>query len=193
MIEPKTLIRWAHELVSFVNGEPEDASALFTEEDHEAADHAAHALTTVLPSAEHLALLREATRQRLIKLAAWRPSKTGCPEDLLRAAREWLQDPFVTSTHAAFSFTPMDGVLSLTKSGELVVVPRFHSIDAQYAVTFAELLRAAAPARVQHCARTSCSKFFVYERGSRRRRPRMCPAHRISLPPRAQKATGQEA
>jgi predicted RNA-binding Zn ribbon-like protein len=189
MIEPKTLIRWIHELVSFANGEPEDPSALFTEEDYDAADHAAHALTTVLPTPEHMAALREATRQRLAKLAAWHPSKTKteCPKDLLRAARDWLVDPFVTSTHAAFIFTPMDGVLSLTRSGELVVVPRFHSIDAQYAVTFAELIQADAPASVKKCATPGCSRFFVHVRGSRGQPPKHCLAHRNLSTPRVQK------
>jgi predicted RNA-binding Zn ribbon-like protein len=188
MIEPKTLIRWTHELVSFVNDEPED-DPLFTQEDLDltAADHAAHALTVVLPTAEHMAALREATRRRLTKLAAWQPSKAECPPGLLRAARDWLVDPFVASTHAAFIFTPMDGVLSLTKSGELVIVPRFQSMDAQYAVTFAELLRADALASVKKCATPGCSRFFVHVRGSRGQPPKHCRAHRNLSTPRVRK------
>jgi len=171
MIEPKTLIAWTHELVAFANGE---ADPLFNSADADPADAVSHGLPGGLQSED----LRAQTRARLVKLAAWSSTKRPCPKSLLRAAREWLEDPAVTSTHAAFTFVPMDAVLSLTKSGELVAVPRFRTMDAQYAVTFAELLRSDAALSIKRCALATCGNFFVHIRGTRGQPPKACsPAH----------------
>jgi hypothetical protein len=172
MIEPETLIRWANDLVAFVNGEP--ASPLFTAEDTEDdKSYAAHRLPDELRTPEQIAALRATAKKGLAALA--QSKKAHAPKKLRRLAEEWLDDDLVRSTHAAYNFTPMDAVLSLSASGRLQVVPRFRSDDAKFAATFAELIQEDSPALIKRCA--TCQNFFVYLRGARGQPRKLCDRH----------------
>lgn len=176
MIERETLIRWTEELVAFANGD-DDTNPLFTEADIDLEDTAAHALPEEARTPEQTAALRKKARARLAMLA--RPKwDREVRSKLIHAAERWLEDPLVRSTHDAYSLTPMDGVLSLSESGQLEVAPRFRSPDARFAVTFAELIAPGAPARVKQCCLATCQRFFVYLVGSRGQpRKACCTAH----------------
>lgn len=157
MIETETLIRWTYELVAFANGEA-GASPLFTAEDFDAVDFEAHRLPDRPRTPEQMESLRKLARRALATLKDWQPSKTEVPPRAVRVAAAWLDHPLVQDMHDAYSYTPMDGRLSLDENGRLQAEPRFRSPDAQYAVTFAELVRADAPAFIKQCW---CGKFSI--------------------------------
>jgi hypothetical protein len=150
---------------------------LFTARDYDAADYAAHSLPEELRTAEQVNSLRTTANKALGALAKSQLSKRTAPAQskLQRAAASWLNHPLVRSSHAAMSLTPMDGVLSLSATGQLQVAPRFSSPDAQYAVTFAELIQEDCPALIKRCA--TCANFFVYMRGARGQPRKLCDAH----------------
>jgi hypothetical protein len=183
MIEPNTLVLWAHELAEFVNGYAEP-HPLFTEEDIE--DNEAYQLPQEPRTLKQLAALRERATRCLKALAKTKRSKV-IDEKLVRLADAWLAHPLVRSTHAAYNFTPMDAVLSLSASGRLQVVPRFRSFDAQCATTFAELIQPApkgkkekGPPLIKQCCIKTCREFFVLV-PSRRRPWSHCPRHRQEI------------
>jgi hypothetical protein len=177
MIEPNTIIRWAHELVAFVNGPQANApvAEMYTAEDADQAP-AEYRLPEEVRSEDQVTALRKRARACLTRLAKWQPSKEPeAPMKLVRMAEEWLDDDLVRSTNRSFNFTPMDGVLSLSEEGRLQVVPRFRSLDAQYAVTFAELIQEDSPAMIKRC--DTCQNFFVRLRGARGQPRKLCDEH----------------
>lgn len=188
MIEPDTLNRLAHELAEFANGHAAgDAAPLWTPADFDPQDDAAHRLPDEPRSPAQIDALRERARICLAHLATTKRSKAVDPK-LLRLAAEWLEDPLVSSTHAAHAFTPMDGLLSLGPSGQLQMAhPRFRSLDARYAVTFAELIQPTprgkkkkGPPLIGRCQLKACRDFFVQP--PLRARPwNYCPRHRFEV------------
>jgi hypothetical protein len=129
-------------------------------------------------TAKQLEDLRSQAKKALGSLAKWQPSKkrgAAAQAKLVREAARWLDAPLVRTTHAAYSLTPMDAMLSLSPTGQLQVAPRFRSIDAQYAVTYAELIQGDCPALIKRCA--TCENFFAVMRGARGQPRKLCDAH----------------
>lgn len=168
MIETETLILWARDLCTFVNG---DQPPLFTKKDADPAMWPGEETRTP----KQTAALRATAQKGLAVLAEWKHSaRGGVPEKLVRMAENWLDHPLVRSTN--LNYTPMDGALSLSDSGQLQVVPLFRSIDAQYAVTFAELIQKETPAFIRQCPEP-CKKFWVNVRGARGYPRELCDEH----------------
>ncbi len=176
MIETNTLIQWAEDLVAFANDAP--SNPLFNSDDADP-DWAEYALPEEARTTDQVASLRKAIRRRLAELAKWQPSKNRAPKvpsKLRGMAEGWLEDPLVQSTHRHHALTPMDGVLSLTDDGRLQVEPMFRSVDAKYAVTFAELIGPQPVALIRRCA--VCNKFFVCVLGRKGAPRKNCNEHR---------------
>jgi hypothetical protein len=185
MIETETLTHRAHELAEFVNGHTQP-HPLFTAEDAEEEESfLAHRPPEEPRTPKQTDALRKRARACLVALAKVKRGKT-VNAKLARLARAWLEDDLVRDTHSAHSYTQMDGVLSLSESGQLQVAhTRFRSIDAQHAVTFAELIQPApkgkkkkGPPFIKHCI--TCGDFFVLP--PLRQRPwSHCPRHRQEI------------
>ena len=184
------LIKWIDEMVAFANGESDLGSSLYDESDADLDD--SHRLPQEYRSTDQIAMLRKrvcSAFDRLIRVNDLRRSgfdRFERVEDLRswnrlrRWVMDWLEDPLVGSTHPAYGFTPIDAIISLDKNGRLQIVPLFRSIDAKYAVTFAELIDRDARVQVRRCRLNSCRKFFTRVRGQRGRPPESCCAAHAS-------------
>jgi len=178
MIEPKTLLTWTHELVAFANGHTEPHPLFTAVEAEPEESYRQYRLPEEPRTPKQLEALRTTASKCLAALAKTKRSKV-VDAKLARLAEDWLDDPLVRSTSANFSLTPMDGLLSLAEDGRLQVTPRFRSRDAQYAVTFAELIQPKPHRRplVKRCDHfPACDKFCVRE--PKKGRPRLlCDEH----------------
>jgi hypothetical protein len=185
MIEPTTIVRWAHELAEFLNGY-EGPHPLYTAEDAE--DDAAFQLPTSPRMPKQSVDLRKRMGRALARLAKAKRSKTVNP-DLARIAAALLDHPLVRATNDNFNFTPMDGVLALNAGGRLQLAhARFRSIDAQYAATFAELIQPTAPGMIKRCI--TCEDFFI-QLPLRQRPWAHCPRHREEIRRTKKKPSGE--
>jgi hypothetical protein len=176
MIEKETLIQWARELTALANGVlSTNSDSPFTEPDIDLSDFEAHRLPEDALSVAEGSAMKLLAERNLALLAEWQRSKRpSVPDKLVRAAKRWLDHDLVRSTHPAYNLTPMDGLLSLSREGQLQVIPRFRSEAAKFAVTFAELIQPDAPAFVKRCG---CGKFFIHERRARGQPRKLCDAH----------------
>lgn len=164
-----------------MNGPAASGAASWTTDDVNVADWEAHRLPDEARTPEQIAVLQATAKKGLTALAKWQPTKQReVPKKLVRLAEEWLDNDLVRSSHAAYNFTPMDGVLSLSKEGRLQVMPRFRSPDAQYALTFAELVaprsrRKKEKSSIPIVRRCWCGDFYV---ANKRGQPRkLCDRH----------------